>query len=73
MIHDLTLHLHAFGMRWKDSSLEYQVFGVPEPDTDSEGNIIREADLVVSLGPGSENMYRFRRVLDMHILGSLLS
>eukprot|EP00959_Pyramimonas_sp_CCMP1952_P175978 3677506-Pyramimonas_sp.AAC.1 len=65
MIHDLTVRLHDFGMRWKTSSLLYMVFGA-DAARDAEGLILSSADLLV---PFMNNVMRFRRVTEMTVLG----
>eukprot|EP00959_Pyramimonas_sp_CCMP1952_P071733 1498394-Pyramimonas_sp.AAC.1 len=59
-------------MRWKESSLLYMVFGV-DPPRDAEGEILRTADLVLSLGSEESGVYRFRRTTEMEVLGAHIS
>ena len=65
MIHDLTVRLYDFGMRWKPSSLLYMVFGA-EAARNAEGVILSSADLLV---PFQNDVMRFRRVTEMTVLG----
>jgi len=69
MLHGLTTHLHDYGMRWKESSLLYMVFGAAPP-RDAEGEMLPSLDLVLSMGSESFGVYRFRRVTEMGVLGA---
>eukprot|EP00959_Pyramimonas_sp_CCMP1952_P267652 5596235-Pyramimonas_sp.AAC.1 len=45
------------------------VFGAAPP-RDAAGEILRTADLVLSIGSGDSGVYRFRRVTEMEVLGA---
>eukprot|EP00959_Pyramimonas_sp_CCMP1952_P210382 4402703-Pyramimonas_sp.AAC.1 len=45
------------------------VFGAAPP-RDAEGEILRTADLVLSIRPEDSGVYRFRRVAEMEVLGA---
>lgn len=72
MLYGLTTRLHEFDMRWKASSLLYMVFGA-EIARDGDGGIPHSADLLLSLGTDASDLYRFRRVPEMEVLGAQIS
>ena len=69
MLHELTVPLHLHGLRWKPSSLQYVVFG---SDISCDVDFPATEDLVLSVSSDPTDTYRFRRVLDLEVLGCVI-
>eukprot|EP00959_Pyramimonas_sp_CCMP1952_P447897 9378772-Pyramimonas_sp.AAC.1 len=67
MIHDRTLPLHDWGMRWKDGSLLYMTSG-EIARTDGDGHIPASGDLKIPACPGFQS-FSMRRACRMKVSG----